>query len=251
MFPLASAWALRFDLVPTAAKPAVLEAIRNSGKPNIGGYGGDALYSGLWNAGGMGDFVVNDLARYQPMLAENRANWETFSTGHEVNHAWTAYPGYLFQKYVSGIQPTGGGFSAFDVRPEITGLSFAESTVPTVKGLISTRWEKMGSHRLKLFLTVPANTRATLFMPKVAARVRIKESGAVLWPNDSGKTVPGVLATKDVGTAIKVVLVPGTYHFQETPLIPQSAAHPTSPKPAINSRPRSESTIAAELKAKG
>jgi hypothetical protein len=52
MFPLASAWALRFDIVPPEAKTRVLAAIRKAGKPNIGGYGGDAFYNGLLHAGG-------------------------------------------------------------------------------------------------------------------------------------------------------------------------------------------------------
>ena len=80
MFPLASAWALRFDIEPAADKSKILAAIEKAGKPNIGGYGGDAFYSGLLNAGG-GDFAVRDLARYRPMLEENKANWESFSPG--------------------------------------------------------------------------------------------------------------------------------------------------------------------------
>ena len=102
MFPLASAWPLRFDLVPAAAKAKVLEGIIQAGKPDLGGYGGDAFYSGVWHAGG-GAFVVSDLARYRPMLEQNQANWESFGGG-EANHAWTAYPGYLFQKYILGIE---------------------------------------------------------------------------------------------------------------------------------------------------
>ncbi len=50
MFPLASAWALRFDIEPAADKSKILAAIEQAGKPDIGGYGGDALYSGLFNA---------------------------------------------------------------------------------------------------------------------------------------------------------------------------------------------------------
>ena len=116
MFPLASAWALRFDLVPEAAKSKVLAAILRAGKPNLGGYGGDAFYSGMLNAGG-GDFVVRDLDRYRPMLEANKANWESFNPGGgEANHAWTAYPGYLFLKYISGIQPTSGGFATLKLR---------------------------------------------------------------------------------------------------------------------------------------
>ena len=79
MFPLASAWALRFDIEPAADKSKILATIESAGKPDLGGYGGDAFYSGLLNAGG-GDFVVRDLARYRPMLEENKANWESLLT---------------------------------------------------------------------------------------------------------------------------------------------------------------------------
>ena len=140
MWALASAWPLRFDLEPAADRSKILAAIEKAGPPQIGGYGGDALYSGLFNAGA-GAFAVRDLDRYRFMLGANQANWESFGLnpgrGYEVNHAWTAYPGYLFQKYILGIQPTSGGFATFDVRPETGGLTFAEGAVPTVKGLIT------------------------------------------------------------------------------------------------------------------
>jgi len=217
MFPLASAWALRFDLVPLAAKPKVLQALREHGTPVLGGYGGDAFYSGLLHAGGMGDFVVRDLARYTAMLQENGANWESFSHEGEFNHAWTAYPGYLFQKYFSGIQPTGGGFSTFDVRPELGGLSFAESAVPTVKGLITTRWDKLGSGQLTLLLTVPPGSQATLYLPVVSARsATVEESGILLWPSQSPAGVPGVLAVEPEDAFIKCVLSAGAYRFKIT-----------------------------------
>ena len=167
MFPLASAWALRFDIEPAAAKSRILAAIEKAGTPNIGGYGGDAFYSGVLNAGG-GEFAVRDLARYRPMLEENKASWESFNLGNiEVNHAWTSYPGYLFLKYICGIQPTSGGFATFDVRPETGGLTYAEGTVPTVKGLITTRWEKGANGQFSLSVDVPANTRASIYIPKL------------------------------------------------------------------------------------
>ena len=170
MFSLASAWPLRFDIEPAEARSKILAAIENNGKPNIGGYGGDALYSGLLNAGG-GAFAVRDLERYRPMLEENKACWESFNLArdYEVNHAWTAYPGYLFQKYICGIQPTGGGFATFDVRPETGGLTFAEGAVPTVKGLITTRWEKSTNGRFTLSVHVPPNTRASIHIPTLVS----------------------------------------------------------------------------------
>ncbi len=213
MFPLASAWALRFAIEPEALKPKVLDAILKAGRPDIGGYGGDAFYSGLFNAGG-GAFVVRDLARYRPMLKENKANWESFDVRGEVNHAWTSYPGYLFLKYICGIQPTSGGFATFDVRPETGGLTFAEGAVPTVKGLIATRWEKEAGGRFSLRVTVPPNTRASLYIPRSPKRkLTITESGRRLWPVEAKVEDPGVLAVHGASSFINCVVGAGTYRF--------------------------------------
>jgi alpha-L-rhamnosidase len=215
MFPLASAWALRFDIEPAAAKSKIIDAIIKSGTPNLGGYGGDAFYSGLLNAGG-GDFAVRDLARYRPMLEDNKANWESFRSG-EVNHAWTSYPGYLFQKYILGIQPTSGGFATFDVRPETGGLAFAEGAVPTVKGLITTRWEKSAGGQFSLSVHVPGNTRATIYIPKLSKEnFAITESGKLLWPPKPEVKDPGVFAVSEEDSSIKCVVDAGDYQFVET-----------------------------------
>ena len=189
MFPLGSAWPLRFDIEPPEVKAKVIAAIEAEGKPDIGGYGGDAFYCGLLNAGA-GDFVAHDLARYRPMLDSDKACWESFQLAKgQPNHAWTAYPGYIFLKYICGIQPTSGGFATFDIRPETGGLDFAEGAVPTVKGLVTTRWEKGVQDQFSLSLQVPANTRAAVYIPKlVKGDFTISESGKTLWPTKSGIT---------------------------------------------------------------
>jgi alpha-L-rhamnosidase len=219
MFPLAAAWALRFDLEPAAAQSKILAAIESGGKPDIGGYGGDAFYSGLFNAGG-GDFAIRDLARYRPMLDNNKACWESFNFGPglEVNHAWTSYPAYIFLKYICGIQPTSGGFATFDIRPETGGLTFAEGTVPTVKGDITTRWEKSAAGRFSLAVKVPANTRATIYIPKLTTgNFVLTESGKQLWPAKSSVPDAGVRAVTEEDSSIKCLVGAGDYQFAEAP----------------------------------
>jgi alpha-L-rhamnosidase len=219
MYPLASAWALRFNLEPAADKSKILAAIEKTGKPDIGGYGGDAWYSGLFNAGG-GAFAVRDLARYRPMLDSDKACWEGFQLvrGYQPNHAWTSYPAYIFPKYICGIQPTSGGFATFDVRPETGGLTYAEGTVPTVKGLITARWEKGTDGKFSLSVKVPANTRASIYIPKLAnGNFTITESGKVLWPAQSEIKDLGVLAVSDEDSSIKCVVGAGNYKFSEAP----------------------------------
>jgi alpha-L-rhamnosidase len=215
-FPLASAWALRFDIEPPAAKAKVLAAIEKAEKPAIGGYGGDAFYSGLLNAGG-GAFAVRDMARYRPMLEGNKANWESFG-GAEANHAWTSYPAYIFLKYISGIQPSSGGFATFDVRPETGGLTFAEGAVPTAKGLITTHWEIGAGGRFSLSVNVPANAHASVYLPKLSkGNFTVTESGKLLWPAKSGVNDPGVLAVSEEDSSIKCLVGAGAYRFSEIP----------------------------------
>jgi alpha-L-rhamnosidase len=217
MFPLASAWALRFNIETAADKSKILDAIEKSGVPNFGGYGGDAFYSGLFNAGG-GAFAVRDLARYRPMLDSDKACWEGFKLvrGYQPNHAWTSYPAYIFLKYICGIQPTSGGFATFDVRPETGGLTFAEGTVPTVKGLITTRWEKKADGQFTLSVHVPANTRASVYIPKpTKGNFTLTESGKVLWPAPSLIKDAGVLKVSDEDATFKCLVGAGNYEFRE------------------------------------
>jgi hypothetical protein len=216
MFPLAQAWPLRFDIAPPAAKTQLLAAMQTPGKLTLGGYGGDAFYSGLLHAGA-GEFVVRDLVRYRRMLDENKANWEQFNGG-EANHAWTSYPGYLFLKYICGVQPTSGGFATFDVRPETSGLAFAEGAVPTAKGLITTRWEKNEGERFVLSIHVPANTKATIYLPAAAkGEFTIEESGKRLWPKKADAGIAGVFSVEDGGAFVKCLVGGGDYHFIEAP----------------------------------
>ncbi|MCX6879802.1 MAG: hypothetical protein NTW21_39260 [Verrucomicrobia bacterium] len=218
MYPVASAWPLRFDMVPPALKARVVATIEKAGTPDFGAYGAETFYAGLLNAGGS-DFVIGDLARYKSMLAENKTNWERFVFGEdEVNHAWTSFPGAHFLKYIAGIQPTSGGFATFDVRPATGGLAFAEGTVPTIKGPIATRWEKGAGGRFALSVSVPPNTRATVCMPMlVPGKIRITESGKLLWPLESAVKIPGVLAVKCDDPFIRCEVGSGTYSFVALP----------------------------------
>ena len=194
---------LRFGLEPPAAKSKILNAIFEGAGPEsatlkLGGYGGDAFYDGLLNAGAA-DFVVQDLVRYRPMLASNKACWEGCHLGVEVNHAWTSHPAYLLVKYIVGIQPTGGGFATFDVKPVTGGLAFAEGAVPTVKGLIAARWEKDSGDHFMLSVEVPANTQASIYIPKPAnGDFVLQESGRLLWPTGHSGPIPGVHSVEEM-----------------------------------------------------
>jgi alpha-L-rhamnosidase len=225
MYPLASAWPLRFGLEPPAAKSKILNAIFEGAGPEsanlkLGGYSGDAFYDGLLNAGAA-EFVVRDLARYRPMLKSNKACWEGFQLNAdiEVNHAWTCYPAYLFLKHIVGVQPTSGGFATFDLRPVTGGLAFAEGAVPTVKGLIAVRWEKEAGNKFRLSVEVPANTEASIYIPKTAkGDFVLLESRRQVWPPVREGVVRGVNTVEEEDEWIKCRVGSGSYRFVRFPL---------------------------------
>ncbi|MFP5231118.1 MAG: alpha-L-rhamnosidase N-terminal domain-containing protein [Acidobacteriota bacterium] len=215
-FALASAWALRFNLAPDDALDAVVNFIKTSGPVSIGGYGGDAWYSGALNSRKLGEYVVRDLVRYKAMLEGNDTNWETFDTG-EYNHAWTCYPAYLFHKYICGIQPTGGGFSTFDIRPDVSGLAWARSEIPTVKGVLRTGWERTGSTSLVLTAEVPPNSLARIYMPKLQQqRTRIFEGNQLLWKEKKVARAEWIASAVETAEDIVLEVRSGLYKFTVT-----------------------------------
>lgn len=183
---LGTAYALRFGLVPAESHAQVTSWLRKQ-PAHIGGYGGYTFYSGAYQAGGLGDLIVSDLIRYQYMLSGNRTIWESFgrpSPDNETNHAWTAYPAEMFPRYIAGIAPTGPAFSSFDIKPETRGLTYAQATVPTIRGDITSQWKRVSSGEFQLNCTIPANTTACVHLPLDGMTdVTIKESGATLYSN--------------------------------------------------------------------
>jgi hypothetical protein len=218
---LGAAFALRFGLVPQEHLASVRAWLR--GQPaHIGGYGGYTYYSGAYEAGGLGDLIVSDLIRYQFMLQGNQTLWESFTRpgpDNETNHAWTAYPAGFFPRYIVGIAPTGPAFSTFEVRPETRGLTFAEATVPTVRGDIHSRWEKVPDGEFRLRCTVPANTTALVYVPKdELAGLAIRSGDSLLWARDKPTHVktPGIQFEKADERFVCFRVGSGTHLFRAT-----------------------------------
>jgi alpha-L-rhamnosidase len=76
-----------------------------------------------------------------------------------------------FYKYLAGIQaPTNQGttvgYKKIHIKPYIPDdMEWAEASVETVRGTVSSRWEKSGNG-LKLNITIPSNTSGKISIPK-------------------------------------------------------------------------------------
>ncbi|MFD0670909.1 family 78 glycoside hydrolase catalytic domain [Cohnella sp. GCM10027633] len=97
----------------------------------------------------------------------SRTTWEGFDDIESHSHAWNAYPARLFLQYLAGIAPASPGFKTIRIRPTIPeGLAYVRSSIETVRGTISVRWERLEGGGLRLEATIPANTAGCLVVPK-------------------------------------------------------------------------------------
>ncbi len=77
-----------------------------------------------------------------------------------------------------GIDPASPGFKNTIIRPQPVGdVTWAEASHQSPYGLIKVRWEHPDG-KFVLKITVPANSRATVFMP-VKATGMVREGGIV------------------------------------------------------------------------
>jgi len=56
--------------------------------------------------------------------------------GKSLCHAWGASPIYLLGKYYLGVHPTAPGYAAYEVQPNLGGLTWMKGSVPTPNGAI-------------------------------------------------------------------------------------------------------------------
>ncbi len=117
--------------------------------------------------------------------------------------------GAWFYQSILGIRPdpAGPGFKRIIIKPEIVGgLTWAKGSYDSVRGKISSAWEKHGE-RFELRVEIPANTAATIFLPADSAD-SIQEAGRNLG------SVSGVqLLRWEAGRAVLKV-ASGRYQFE-------------------------------------
>jgi hypothetical protein len=109
------------------------------------------------------------------------------------NHAWSCYPGRFFLSGVLGICPVAPGYSVFAIRPQMSGLSRASGTVPTVKGNIVVGWTMDGMD-FDLKVSVPANCTALVYLPTFSSEsIGVYEGTTLIWRRGAVvRSIPGV-----------------------------------------------------------
>jgi hypothetical protein len=110
------------------------------------------LYGTLERLGRSDELVQAILRDYEPLLAARATTmWETLPRSGDAPagwptrshcHGWSASPIYYLPRNVLGIRRTAPGGAAFDVRPSLGHLEWAEGSVATVHGPLHVRVER-------------------------------------------------------------------------------------------------------------
>ncbi len=177
MFPLA------FGLVPAEKIPAVVKYIKTRGMA-CSVYGAKYLLEALYNAG-EADYAL------ALMSGETKRSWinmirmgstvtteawdEYFKPNLTWNHAWGSSPVHIVPSRLMGIKPLEPAFRLIEIKPQPGDLTSAELRMPTIRGPISAKWKRDGD-KFELNITIPANTKARVWLPSLATDT-FKENG--------------------------------------------------------------------------
>ena len=105
--------------------------------------------------------------RYADMISADYSTlWEFWDMFRGTkNHAWSGGPLVIMSKHFAGITPLGAGYKKVKIDPQYTMSDKLNCTVPSVKGLITLSYEKVGNDYI-IDLSVPQDMNTVLYVPE-------------------------------------------------------------------------------------
>ena len=171
MFPLA------FGLVPDQYKESVVNYVKGKWMA-CGVYAANYLMEGLYNSeqGRYAlELMTNDSDRGWLNMIRMGATmtteaWDLKYDPQDLSwsHAWSASPAHLIPRKIMGIQPAEPGFGKIIIKPQPGDLKWAKMKLPTIHGDILVDLKQEQGVSFDLQTTIPANTTAKVYLPKLA-----------------------------------------------------------------------------------
>ena len=173
---------LAFGIVPREHRVAIFSRLTDTIKTVNNGRLDTGIFGTRYLADVLCDFGEADLALSMltqpeyPGFGFQLANgattlWEqwSFKGGmNSHNHAMFAGVASSFYTRLAGITALKPGFAEIGIRPVMPkSLSFAEATQETIRGRVTTRWERKNGH-IEVTVTLPVNTTARIALPVMA-----------------------------------------------------------------------------------
>lgn len=171
-------------LVDPDKYPLVFETLKESehASPYMEKYVTEALFKM-----GEGSYGLERMKRrFTPMV--NNKDYSTLFEGWGIgkegfgggttNHAWSGGGLTILSQYVCGVSPLAPGYSLFRVAPDLCGLSFAETVVPSVKGDIRFA-AKQNDGVLSFSFNTPEGSEALVELPNLPEEISV--NGSPVW----------------------------------------------------------------------
>lgn len=181
MFPLA------FGMVPDNKKRQVIDFIQSRGMA-CSVYGSQFLMDALYEASAA-DYALHLMTKTDDRSWYNMIRvgstitleaWDNkYKPNQDWNHAWGAVPANIIPRKLMGVEPLSPGYSLARIKPQLGSLSWAEATIPTIKGEIRLAIEnKKEEYSMKI--TVPANMDAEVYLPLPKGRFEVNNNGTII-----------------------------------------------------------------------
>ena len=225
-----NAWPLYLGIVPETRHAVVVQNLINNiqvshkGHLSTGFLGARYLLEVLCQEGyaDVAYTIVTqkDYPGWGYMIANGATTiWELWrlETGNGMNshnHPAFGFVDGWFYRALAGINSE-AGFERFDIKPFVVGdLNEVRAEITTVRGLVASHW-KRSKDGLTLDVTIPANSHASVWVPKVGlADPEVRIGTTTVWRK--GKLVPGTPGihwAADAGDWIKFEVGSGDYRF--------------------------------------
>ena len=224
--------ALNFDMLPESQQAAAAQRLAD----NVKSYGNHLTTGFLgtpYLCHVLSRFGYTDVA-YQLLFQKTYPSWlypvkmgattiwerwdgikpdSTFETPsmNSFNHYSYGAIGDWMYRVVAGIDTyeDAPGYKHIQIQPHLTdNLSYADATLKTYYGTVRSYW-KMDNGKLQMDVEIPANTRATVYIPAISVDV-IKEGVASL------SSVKDVKVLRNEGNYVVTEIGSGKYHFVST-----------------------------------
>ena len=194
-----NALALLAGLPDTEMAAKVLDAIAAAGTPPVTTpYMNFYVASALFEQGRTQD-AIELIRSYWGGMIERGATtfWEKFDPRWPVPyedkdmsycHGWSSGPAQMLPAYIAGVRPMLPGFEQVLIAPELSGLGWVKSDVPSPKGTIKVDWKRMGLPTGTL--TLPRGCTGYIMLPQPPEGASYTVNGRpVGYKIESGKAV--------------------------------------------------------------
>jgi hypothetical protein len=105
--------------------------------------------------------------------------WDIKYDPHDISwsHAWSASPAHIIPRKIMGIEPAEPGYGKINIKPQPGDLKWAKMKLPTIRGTITVGLNQDPGVSFDLHIDIPANTTATVYLPKVAEHYSLSMDG--------------------------------------------------------------------------